>query len=365
MLQLIETDIDAIITRLTASYQASTGRTLTPADPESLLIHSMAYEVALIREQLNHAVNQMFVPTSTGTALDALSQLVAIHRLPATGASVSVQFSLASSHPGVVIPAGTRVSTTDGFVFATTQDISVSAGVLTADGDAIATEVGLSGNGYAVGDVTNIIDTRPFLTAVVSTSVSSGGSDVETDEELRERIQLGPSQSSVAGPTNSYEFFARQASSTIIDVAVTSDTPGTVQVYPLIGGGIVTPQGVLDLVSDQLNATDVRPLTDTVVVASPTITAYNIELEIVAYDDSDVTQLEADVTAAVTAYIEERTTRLGLDATVSQIGALAHVTPNQTYGVTIVQPAADVVVAPNAVAVGTLVSVSVTSQTPG
>ena len=364
MLDLISTDIAAIVSRLRADYEGLTGRTLRATDIEYLLINSIANEIALLRQQMNFAANQMFSPFATGAALDNLAAMVATSRLPASGATVSLQFTLAAAHPGVVIPAGTRVRTNDGFIFSLTQDVTVAAAATTATGSGVATTLGSAGNGYVAGDVDSILDPQAYLLAVTNTDTSAGGADQETDDELRERIRLGPSQSSVAGPVESYIFHTRQASSSIIDVAVTSPTPGTVNVYPLLATS-PTPPGILSLVLEKLSAEDVRPLTDTVVVLSPTEVTYNVEIEIVAYDTADVTNLTAQATTALQTYIDSRAAELGQDITRDQLSAIALVDSGLTYSVSVVQPAADVVIAANEIGRGTLVSVTVTSQTGG
>jgi hypothetical protein len=57
--------------------------------------------------------------------LDYLGQLVGVTRLAATGASCTLQFTLAASQPNpFTIPAGTLIGTQDGqFIFATNADL--------------------------------------------------------------------------------------------------------------------------------------------------------------------------------------------------------------------------------------------------
>lgn len=364
--QFIDTDEQAIIARLKSHYETETGRSLQPAQAEQLLVNMVAYEMKIVREQMQAAAEQMLVAFANAPALDYLAQLVGVTRLPASGAVTTLQFTVASGHPGVVIPSGTRVATSDGqIIFKTSADLTVNAGSTTGTVSAISTTVGAAGNDYAVGDVNNILDPRPFLSAVTNTTATSTGSDAETDDELRERIQLAPAQFSVAGPTEAYAFFAREASAAIIDVSVTSPIPGTVNVYPLISGGVVTPPEILALVNNALNAEDVRPLTDTVVVLSPTVVNYDVEIEIVAYTDANTDDVQAAALAAVQVYTQQRQNEIGQDVKRSQLTALAVGTAGDVFDVNIVSPASDVVIDETQVPVVGTISVTVTSQSDG
>lgn len=361
-----DTDVDAIVARLKAKHEELTGRSLQPAQAETLLINMVAYEVKLIREQLQAAGEQMLIAFANAPAIDYLAELVGVTRLPASGAVTTLQFTVVSGHPGVVIPAFTRVATADGqIIFQSTEALTIASGSTTGTVSAVSTTVGAAGNNYAIGEVNNILDPRPFVTAVSNTTVTSSGSDAETDDELRERVRIAPSQFSVAGPSEAYAFFAREASSAIIDVSVTSPTPGLVRVYPLVSGGIATPAEILALVNNVLSAEDVRPLTDTVEVLSPGLVTYNVEIEITAYTDADTDDVQAQALAAVTAYVNERKAEIGQDVKRSQLTALAVVDNDLVFDVNVVQPAADVVIDNTQVAIGTIVSVTVTSQSDG
>jgi phage-related baseplate assembly protein len=362
----IDTDVDAIVARLVSKYEADTGRALEPAQAERLLINMVAYEVKIVREQLQAAAEQMLVSFAVAPALDFLAELVGVVRLPAAGALTNVLFTVAPSHPGVLIPAGTRVVTSDGqVIFRTVTDLTITSSNTTGTVSAVATTTGVGGNDYAIGDVSGILDPLPYLVSVSNTTVTASGADAETDEALRTRVKLAPSAFSVAGPTNAYKYFALQVSPTIIDVSVLSSVPGTVQVYPLVTGGIATPAPILTAVLSALSAEDVRPLTDTVTVLSPTLVAYDIEVEITTYTDADEALVVAQATEALTAYAAARGSVIGQDVKRSQITALSVGTLGSVFDVTVVAPAADVVVDGTEVPVVGTITVTVTGQTNG
>lgn len=77
----IERDPVAITAAMTADYEAGTGRTLYPAQPESLLIHGFAYRENLVRIGIQEAALQNLVAYAAGDMLDYLGELVGCYRL--------------------------------------------------------------------------------------------------------------------------------------------------------------------------------------------------------------------------------------------------------------------------------------------
>lgn len=344
----IERDGAQIIAEMTDLYQQITGRALQPAQAERLLINAFAYRELLLRQQIQNAALQTLVSFASAPALDYLGELVGVTRLAASAASCVIQFTLISGHGGVVIPEGTRVATTDGkVIFAVAESVDVDAGVLTANVQAFASSPGASGNSYAPGAVSDILDPLPFITAAANTDTTSGGADTETDDILRERIKLAPERFSTAGSVGAYQFHAKSASPAILDVAVTSPTPGTVNVYPLAEGGLPTSTAILNLVSAACNAENVRPLTDTVVVLSPTGVNYTLHVHLTCYSNANTIAVTEQVEANLASYAATRSKQIGLDIVRTQI--IAQCMVEGVYNVAVIHPAADVVITPTQV----------------
>lgn len=362
--EFISLDGAAIVAEMVADYQTRTGKPLYPAQAEMFLINAFAFRELLLRQQIQTIVQQMLVDFATSPGLDYLGALLGVSRLPASAASCVLLFTLVDGHGGVVIPAGTRVASSDGRVsFATTANVDVVAGVNTAEIEAFASVLGAAGNGYTAGDVNNILDPQPFISAAVNMATTQGGADSEDDEALRTRIKSAPSQFSVAGPSGAYRFWALTASAAIVDVAVTTPAPGVVAVYPLMGDGTTTPPSIIALVEAILNDEKIRPLTDTVNVLSPTVVAFDIEVELTAYTDADTVLLQAAVEAALNEYKALKSQRLGQDIVLSQI--IARCIIPGVFDVAIISPSADVVIDPTEVAICGTITVSVTGTTDG
>lgn len=362
----INTDSAVIIAEIVADYEAASGKTLQPGQAEFLLINAFAFREKILREQIQAAGLQMLISFSTAPALDYLAELVGLTRLSASSATTTIQFTLTAGHSGIVIPANTRIASTDGQVYFSTQEnITVAIGINTISATCFASVTGDKGNGYAIGTINKILDPWPFVELASNTTSSSGGADAETDDSLRERAKLAPSQFSVAGPTDAYKFFAKSASPDIIDVAVLSSVPGTVEVYPLVSGGIVTPQGTLDLVATALNDKKVRPLSDTVNIISPTLTAYNIDIEVVTYTDADVTEVTSTIQAALEAYTEAKQKTMGADIRLDQITAVSVYDITKVFDVNIISPSADVVIPETGIGTIGTITITITGSSDG
>ena len=163
--------------------------------------------------------------------------------------------------------------------------------------------------------------------AVENITVSSGGSDIESDENFRERIQLAPESFSVAGPKGAYKFFAASANSNISDVAVIAPEdaefckPGNVYLFPLLTGGILPSQEILDAVYEACNDAEVRPDTDFLHVQTPEAVSY--DLDVVYYIDREratqAAQIQNAVNTAVYEFISWQKAKIGRDINPSEL----------------------------------------------
>lgn len=362
----ISVDSNLIIQEMVSYYETLTGRTLQPAQSERLLINAFAYRETLLRQQVQWACEQMLLSFASAPALDYLAEFIGVLRLPATAATCTIEFTLVSGHNGVTIPGGTRIGSTDGkVVFSVQEDVVIDIGTNTATVEAFANNVGVVGNEYQIGEITNILDPQAFVDSATNTTITSGGADAETDDELRERTKQAPSRFSTAGPVGAYKFFAKTASPSIVDVAVTTPSGGIVNVYPLIEGGVVTPTGILDLVEAILNDEQVRPLTDTVNVISPTVVSYDIEVELTLYTDADQATVESKVLELLTEYKEKRSLELGQDIKRNQLIALSTYDNELVFDVDIISPASDVVITETQVPVCGTITVSTIGTSNG
>lgn len=202
---------------------------------------------------------------------------------------------------------------------------------------------------YAIGaDLDNIganFDVeRLLIQAGDPTAIPPTADIFESDDDYRRRIQLSLEGYTTAGSIGAYIFHALSATGDVKDAAVPSVplTPGTVNVAVLSRTGDGTaPAATLGFVETALNAEEVRPLCDTVIVASAQIVNYTIEATLTMYPGAGQAQVLTAATAAAQAYADKMH-GLGLDITRSGIFAALHQAGVQNVALT--APAADVVI---------------------
>lgn len=360
----IERDPNLILEEWISSYEALTGKILQPAQPERLIIQAAAYREVLLRNSIQGIAEQNLVSFASGSMLDNLGELVGVRRLAPAPATTVLQFSIVVGHAGVIVPQGTRVASVDSLaVFTTDMQIAVPMGVHSVTVEATAQNVGSSGNGYTVGQISDILDPKPYITGVSNITTTSRGSEIEGDEAFRSRIKIAPETFSTAGSRGAYEFHAKSASALIIDVAVVSPIPGTVEIYPLVYDVGETPEEILNAVKEVCSADRVRPLTDTVLVKSPSIVEYSIEIEIELYNTADATKTLEAARLSLNNFAYLKASKLGQDVVLTQIIAAASV--DGVYKVYLTNPVSDIVIEPTSVAVCTNVALSIFGSNEG
>lgn len=209
----------------------------------------------------------------------------------------------------------------------------------------------------------------------------------EDDTRLRSRIQQGLAAVGAAGPAAAYRAHAMAVSANIVDVAVHSEFPGRVDVTVLahqasdtattdpqaiaIGAALfpgvaldagqsptVAPHNapLLQSVITALSDEDVRPLTDQVVVASPTVQATAIVARLHLYRGPDPSTIVAQARASLSVKLGSLR-RIGHDMTrASLIAALA--VPG-VQNVLLDSPSSDIVCGNADVAAATSIDISV------
>lgn len=373
--QFISTSPADTVADLRADYQEISGETLAPASPENLLLHTYGYAEMRLRMAIQYVAEQNLVAFAQGPQLELLGQLVGVSRLTQTPARLTVEYVLATPASTVVtVPAGSSILG-DGIRFETEAPAQFLPGESTLQVPAIAVVPGESMNGIGVGLLTEpgepLPSNVPFTVSNITTS--SGGSAIEGDKALRERIKLAPERFTVAGPAGAYRFHAFSASPAIADVAVRGQAlvadpstlppdgpiPGQVWVYPLTRTGLPSAE-ILELVDAALSPQDVRPLTDQVTVKSPEAIAYAIDVEVRVAAGHIAETVTRDVRVAMEELVGELSQRLGNVVVPSIIICRAQTVPG-VASVVLASPVADLELEPWQWAQNTEITVQVTT----
>ncbi len=328
----VSVDPEAILKEIIASYESLSGTTCQPSQPEYLIATNLAYHKALVLNRINEACKSQLLDLSNAPVTDYLAALLGVTRLPASSAVCTCRFNLVEGHLQVLLPAGTRVSSTDGnVIFETINDITIPEGTNAVDMSMICQSEGMIGNGYSIGSISVLQDPYAFVSSVSNIDISYGGAETESDQELIARVKLAPSRFSVAGSKNAYIYWAKTASSSIIDVKVLTYSedntidPGEVDIYPLISSSSSDQEAINDLVENVLSSENIRPLTDIVVIKTPVKIEYSIQIDIIQNKDATST-LIATIYNALKKYTDDQALGLGLDIIGSKLEALSLVT---------------------------------------
>lgn len=317
----LETDADKVKAEVFSTYESVTGRTLATADPHRLDLLGVAALTIQERSCTNAAAQQNLLTYAQGEYLDALGMFLSVFRLEASCAVTTFKFKLSQALANAyTIHAGFEV--TNGVVtFSTDDELVIPPGELYGEVSASCKTVGVSGNGYLVGQITTIVTPMTFLESATNTTATTGGADAESDADFAERIRLAPNSFSVAGPKKAYMYHAKSVSPAIVDVAVTSPDPGEVHIYPLLEGGELPSETVLEQVGDYLSSDSIRPLTDHVSVLAPIASEYQINVDywILEADKTKAETIRANVEKAVEEYRLWQQSKIGRDITPMQL----------------------------------------------
>lgn len=315
-------DADAIDVEVVAVVEKLLGRTLARSDPLRLFLR--AVELLLLQQRLliDHVGKMNLLAYAEGEYLDRLGDLLGCPRLQAAAATVTLEVTLsAPRQTSTIIRAGTRVTADENIYFATDEPLIFLAGETVKTVKATCLTLGEAGNNYAPGELCNVVDPQAFLQKITNIDTSEGGSDTESDDAYRERIHEQPEIFSCAGSEGAYIARTKSVSALISDVAVDSETPGTVQIYPLLKGGQLPTDEILTAIDEYLSSKTVRPLTDLVSVRVPTVNEYEIDCRyfISREDATAAAQIEQAAQQAVEDFIDWQRERLGRDLNPSKL----------------------------------------------
>lgn len=324
----VETDSEKIYTTLLSSLMMNCREALYPGDERRIFGEALVAAFVGLFALFNDKAKQRTLRYARGEVLDAIGGRLNISRATPTSATATFRFTVSSvQDENIIIPKDTRI-TSDGTVYFATEEIAViPAGGEYIDIPCVCTIAGSAYNGYAVGSVATLVDLIPYVAGAMNTTATIGGDDGEPyteegDERYRERIRLAPASLSTAGPESAYRFFALSADPDIIDVAVDSpaDQPNVINIYPLMKGGTLPDEDVLQKILDVLGD-DVRPMTDQVNALAPAAVEYEIEIKYYCTKDNEASTIEAieGDGGAIDQYNEWQTAALARDINPDQL----------------------------------------------
>ncbi len=304
--QFILTDTDSIISIAVAMYETLTGTVVHPASPEMQFIRWVCNIIIQERVLNNYTGNQNIPSRAEGKNLDALAELTYLRERPdSKAATCKMLFSISEAQDtAILIPAGTRITDANGtLTWETIEDIYVPIGETSVETQARCQTVGVTGNGYAAGQINALVDLYDYYSKCKNITASEGGADRATDDEYYELIRASMDAFSCAGARGGYIYWAKQVSTEIVDVMANSSLPGEVKIYVLMEGGTLAGEEMKNKVLAACSEDTKRPLTDHVCVEDAEVVPFDINFTY--YLQTGRTKSAAEVAAAVNEAVEQ------------------------------------------------------------
>ncbi|NLU09451.1 MAG: baseplate J/gp47 family protein [Tepidanaerobacter acetatoxydans] len=321
-IEFVEMDLGKIEAEAVTMLEEELGKPLYPGAPERLLMLCLLSIIIQQRALINDTGKQNLLAFSRETYLERIGDLVGEEREKHAYAYTTLKFTLSTALNFVhIIPKGTKV-TADGLVyFEVEEDVEIPIGETEVETIAKCTAPGAIGNGFLPGQINQIVKPFPFFQSVENTTMSYGGLDEESDDQLRQKIHEAPEGFSTAGPDGAYKYYARKASPLIIDVEAHSPSPGVVEVVPLLENGDIPTDEIIEQVYEICNSKEIRPLTDKLVVSKPPVVYYDLNVEYWISEENKpfINQINQNVIEAISEYELWQKSKLGRDINPSKL----------------------------------------------
>lgn len=326
-----DTTIEDVREEMVADYEEYmtevTGQTsaLPRSSPYRGILYSATLQLYQGFQYIDRQGKQNLLKYSYSDFLDNLGLLKGVTRSPATAAVTTLRFTISAVRQvATAIPKGTRVSAGGAIYFATDEYAEIPTGRSTVEVPATCTETGTEGNDLASGALTTMVDPLPYVASVTNITATEGGADVESDDDLAERIYLAPGAYSTAGPEDGYLYHAKQFNPSIGNVVATSNqAAGTVDIVFIMADGKTPGTEMINGLKEYLNGKTRRPMTDLVNVSAPVEVNYTVNLTyyINRSDSARAVAIQEAVQAAVADYLTWQRT-IGRDINPSKLVAL-------------------------------------------
>lgn len=331
--------VDEIYEQMTQAFQRETGIALRGDGDMAVRLYAVASQIYGLYVQADWVNRQCFPQTAGGDYLELHAQLRGIQRRAATAAQGVLRFeSDGPAGTDLVIAKGTVCMTAGGVRFETTQEEVLSAGAESVEVPAQAVEPGVSGNA-AAGAIRAMAVAPVGVSRCTNPQAFSGGTDAESDEELRERV-LDTYQRM---PNGANAAFYQQGAMSFPQVAAATVIPrprgiGTVDIV------VATPTGEPDEeLLEQLQAyfEERREIAVDLQVRAPEKKQVSVTIRVQAEENRDAAAVRQEVEQVIRSWFDGR--RLGQDVLRAKLGELTFGVPGVKNYV-IDAPAADIAV---------------------
>ena len=289
---------------------------LPAGDERRLLLTACAYYLYQGYMFVDDAGKMGLLKYARGDYLDNLGVMKKVPRKPARGATTTLRFDITESRDFATgIPKGTRATAGNNLYFATAEYGEIVPGDTYVEITAVCTQTGKIGNYFGIGEINQMVDSVPFVSAVRNVTVPENGQDEEDDESYRLRIYLAPAGYSNAGSEDGYRFFVLSFNPDISDIRITSPKECEVHICYLLEDGRIPGNESLKALKAYLEEETRKPITDRVVISAPTQREYELELKyyINRSENNQAAGIQKRVEKAVNDYLLWQSGKIGRD----------------------------------------------------
>lgn len=317
----LEVDPKFYIDEQIKEYEVLSKRRLATADPVYLIFKSIAYGRAKHAIRTNDALRQQLLAYSRDGTLDHKGSQWDTGRIGGDKATTTMRFILEEERIGIAFIKKGSIVTPDGdLLFETIHDAVASEQESFIDVSAECMTVGEIGNDFEPGEINELLNPVQYVRGCINTTVSEGGTEIESDDSYKKRIQAAPEKMSTAGSLEGYKYYAFKASPLITDVYPYTPEPGRVIVRILLSGGIIPGEEMLERINEELNDKKVRPLTDHLEIRGPEVIKYDLTGRyFISKEAPDVEFAKIKIEQAISDFVEWQSERMGRDINPSRL----------------------------------------------
>lgn len=295
---------DEMYNDIKAEYEQRTGLSVTDGGDLALRLYTFAAQLYSMQVQTEFVTRQAFPQTAQDEYLDYHAQMRGLERAESTYAHGEIIFGISgTAESAISIDEGVVCATQAGVEFVTTGSGIISAGTSTCTIPAKAKNAGRSGN-VPAGSIVNMLQAPVGISYCMNKDNFSGGSDKESDDDLRSRV-IGSYKKLPNGANKAYY---ETVAMDVDGVAAATVLPkerglGTVDVIIADESG-VPPDLLVQAVQDKLQ--EQREICVDIKVSAPETVKVNIAAQIKPESDYTFSDVSGRVENAIKEHFSGR-----------------------------------------------------------
>lgn len=334
--------LEEIYAGLKAEFEEASGVKLNDGGDMALRFRALAAQLVSLWAQTEFVSRQCFPQTATGEYLDYHAELRGLKRGGAQKAHGTIRFMISSQRSeDILIPAGTVCMSDDGAEFETTERAYIFAGNRYCDVSAQAMKAGKEGD-VPPDSIVHMVAPPSGVEVCTNNAAFTGGSDGESDDELRERVIASFKTLQNGGNAAYYRNIAMNVDGVAqVNVVPRARGRGTVDVVVASTTGTISAK-LLSAVARALNTQ--REICVDIDVRGASTVNIDFELQIETAEGYESTDVFAEVESRLTEYCSGE--RMGKDVLVADIANIIYSTKG-VKNYKIVMPSADIEVGEN------------------